>query len=381
MPRAPDFDGDERCGSTIDRATGKGASILGIKSRNWLITQNNANKYGVDMSRGVILQLLQPLIEKSRISAIVHTREQSLTVDSAGNHTLHDHIAMRFPTQAYGSQVHKYFPHAALLPCDSNFISIVKYIQKDPTGAWYQSHPEKLGEKLPSEQANYWEWGDIPVDTSPNASKKDTQAGTGGKLDESIIAAIRAGKSDAEIMIEYPYSWRRPAELRKTRFSIMSAKYRSVYRDLTIIYVQANTPPKQLHALYPSDRDTYVVSDYTHPWDSYCAEKTVVLLEFVGQLPWPELRRLMSGNYCTLPARFSDAVACYTTLIIISPISFQDFMSIKTYESNKMESYLTHIRIYDDLDDLGSFFARDQKTLRWTRQYLLSSSSEDKKED
>ena len=161
----------------------------------------------------------------------------------------------------------------------------------------------------------------------------------------------------------------------------MSAKYRSVYRDLTIIYVQANTSPKQLHALYPADRDTYVVSDYTHPWDSYCAEKTVVLLEFVGQLPWPELRRLMSGNYCTLPARFSDAVACYTTLIIISPISFQDFMSIKTYESNNMESYLTHIRIYDDLDDLGSFFARDQKTLRWTRQYLLSSSSEDKKED
>lgn len=371
MPRAPNFDGDEGNGSTIDRATGKGASILGIKSRNWLITQNNANKYGVDMSRGVILQLLQPLIEKGRISAIVHTREQSLTVDSAGNHTLHDHIAMRFPTQAYGSQVHKYFPHAALLPCDSNFISIVKYIQKDPTGAWYQSHPEKLGEKLPSEQANYWEWGDIPADTSPHAPKKDTQTGTGGKLDESIIAAIRAGKNDAEIMIEYPYSWRRPAELRKTRFAIMSAKYRSVYRDMTVVFIRANMPPKQLHTLYPTDHNTYVVNDYSHPWDSYCSEDTVVLLDYTGQFPWPELRRLMSGNYCTLPARFSDAVACYHTLIIVSPLSPSDLQSFKTYESSNIVDYLTHIRTYLHLDDLGVDYIRDTDTGAWRRQYLL----------
>lgn len=51
MPRAPDFDGDESRGSSIDRASGKGASILAIKSRNWLLTQNNADKHGVDMSR------------------------------------------------------------------------------------------------------------------------------------------------------------------------------------------------------------------------------------------------------------------------------------------------------------------------------------------
>ena len=140
-------------------------------------------------------------------------------------------------------------------------------------------------------------------------------------------------------------------------------------------------PPKQLHTLYSADRDTYVVSDYTHPWDSYCAEKTVVLLDLVGQIPWPELRRLMSGNYCTLPARFSDAVACYTTLILITPISPSDMRAFKSYANHDMESYLTHIRTYDDLDDTGTYYTRDPQTHRWMRQYLLPSPPEEKKEE
>lgn len=378
MPRAIDYDGDEGRSSIIDQTTGAGAGIMATKARNWLITQNNAEKYGLDVSQEGILKLLQPLIEKGRISYINHCREQSLQPDQNSCHTRHDHFVLRFPNQAQGCQVHKYFPHAALQACQENLLSIVKYVQKDTSGHWYKVHPEKLGEKLPDAEADYWQWGELSIPSKPSekAQKKENI-----NINELIMAAIIEGRSDADIMVTYPITWRRPAELRKVRFSVMSEKYRSLYRDLTVIYIQANMPPKQLYKLYSVDKNTYVVNDYTHPWDSYCAEKTVVLMDFRGQFPWPELRRLLSGNYCTLPARFSDAVACYTTIIIISPISLQDFKSIKTYESNNMESYLTHIRTYDDLDDLGSFFVRDAKTLRWTRQYLLSSSSEDKKED
>lgn len=377
MPRAKDFGGDESTSRIIDITTGAGASILSTKARNWLITQNSAEKYGLDTSKEAILAILAPLIEKNRISFVNHRKEQGLQADENGLHSRHDHFVVRFPNMATGGQVHKYFPHAALQPCQENLLSIIKYINKDPSGLWYKTHPEKLGEKLPDNEADYWQWGDAPEESKQAKDVKNAR----DSLDSLIMAAIIEGMSDAEIMVKYPYSWRRPAELRKARFALMSQKYRTLYRDLNVVFVLANLPPKQLHALYPEDRETYVVSDYSHPWDSYCAEKTVVLLEFVGQLPWPELRRLMSGNYCTLPARFSDAVACYTTIIIISPISLQDFKSIKTYESNNIEQYLTHIRTYDDLDDLGSFFVRDGKTLRWTRQYLLSSSSEDKKED
>lgn len=139
-----------------------------------------------------------------------------------------------------------------------------------------------------------------------------------------MCCKLSARENDAEILTKFPTVWNRSAELRKIRFAIMSQKYRPIYRDLNCIYVEANFPPKEAYKLFAHTPDTYVVSDYTHPWDSYCAEKTVVLTEYVGQFPWFEIRRLLSGNYCTLPARFSDAVACYTNIIIISPLRFAE---------------------------------------------------------
>lgn len=368
MPRAPDFDGDESRGSTVEKATGKGYSIMTKKARNWLITQNRPEKYGLDTSRDAILKLLHPLIMKERISYIGHSRERYIQSEQNSSDARHDHILLRFPNQALGSQVHQYFPHAALQPCQENLLSVIKYIKKDTSGYWYKVHPEKLGERLPDGEGDFWEWGDVPAEPSAT-SKKDS--GKADNLNALIIASILEGQSDAEIMLRYPYAWRRPSELRKTRFQLLSRKYRSIYRELTTIYIRANMPPKQLHSLYPADQNTYVVSDYSHPWDSYCAEDIVVLLDYIGQFPWPELRRLMSGNYCTLSARFSDAVACYHTLIIVSPLSPSDLQSCKTYESSNIVDYLTHIRTYSDLDDLGADYIRDTDTGAWRRQYLL----------
>lgn len=368
MPRAKDFDGDESKGKEVDKKTGDGISIMTTVARNWLITQNNADKYGVDMSKDGILTLLNDLVSKGRISAMIHRKEQSLVTDENGNHTLHDHLAIRIPNQSTGHQIYKYFPHAALQPCQENFLSIVKYVRKDTSGYWYKVHPEKLGEKLPDDQANYWQWGDIPEEAK-TSSEDETQKGD--NINALIVAAITEGLSDAEIMVKYPNSWRRPAELRKVRFAIMSQKYRPIYRDMTVVYIVANRLPRQVYELYPSDFRTYVVSDYTHPWDSYCAEETVVLLNFTGQMPWPELQRLMSGNYCTLPARFSDAVACYTTLIIVSPLTPKGLQKAKTYDTSNIETYLTNLRIYNDLEDAGTDYIRDPNTGIWRQLYLL----------
>ena len=139
---------------------------------------------------------------------------------------------------------------------------------KDPTGAWYKKYPEKFGEKLPDDEANFWEWGIIP-----DGRRKSADSQSSKTLSEDVLQAIREGKNDAEILTKFPTVWNRSAELRKIRFAIMSQKYRPIYRDLNCIYVEANFPPKEAYKLFAHTPDTYVVSDYTHPWDSYCAEK------------------------------------------------------------------------------------------------------------
>ena len=90
----------------------------------------------------------------------------------------------------------------------------------------------------------------------------------------------------------------------------MSQKYRPIYRDMTVVYIVANRLPRQVYELYPSDFRTYVVSDYTHPWDSYCAEETVVLLNFTGQMPWPELQRLMMKHFSKMSIYRSTVWLC-----------------------------------------------------------------------
>ena len=85
--------------------------------------------------------------------------EQSLTVDENDKHTPHGHIAAYFPSQELGGHLHKLFPMAALQDCKANILSVRQYLIKDPTGAWYKKYPEKFGEKLPDDEANFWEWG------------------------------------------------------------------------------------------------------------------------------------------------------------------------------------------------------------------------------
>ena len=154
------------------------------------------------------------------------------------------------------------------------------------------------------------------------------------------------------------------------------------YSPLQRVHVEANFPPKEAYKLFAHTPDTYVVSDYTHPWDSYCAEKTVVLTEYVGQFPWFEIRRLLSGNYCTLPARFSDAVACYTNIIIISPLRFAEMCKCgKGYNPNILISYFTHSRRYLDLADFGTDYVLNPTSGDWEQRYLLPPHVEPKKEN
>ena len=110
--------------------------------------------------------------------------------------------------------------------------------------------------------------------------------------------------------------------------------------------------------------------------------KNGVLTEYLGQFPWQDMRRLLSGNYCTLPARFSDAVACYENIIIISPLRIDDLCNCgKGYVSSAFTSYLTNFRRYLDIDDVGTDYVLNPTSGDWEQRYLLPPHVEPKKEN
>lgn len=380
MARARDFNGSANETVVVSPKDVKGKvkdSILGKKARLWLLTINNPQNHGISLEQQEILERLKEDIASGAVTYVSSVMEQSLTTDENDKHTPHGHIAVYYPPQTHGGHLQKIFPMAALQNCNASILSVRQYLLKDPTGKWYQTHPEKFGEKLPDAEANFWEWGLLP-----DGKRKTPDSPTAKTLGEDVLQAIGDGKSDAEIMTLYPTIWNRSGELRKIRFLIMSQKFRPVYRDLNCIYIEANFPPKQIYKLFSHTPDTYVVSDYTHPWDSYCAEKTVVLTEYLGQFPWQDMRRLLSGNYCTLPARFSDAVACYENIIIISPLRIDDLCNCgKGYVSSAFTSYLTNFRRYLDIDDVGTDYVLNPTSGNWEQRYLLPPHVEPKKEN
>lgn len=188
MAKAADFNGDANETDVIppEKCRGKGRpSILSEKAYLWLLTINNPQDHGISLDQKDILERLKDDIAAGKIVYMIARMEQSLTVDENGKHTPHGHIAIRFGTQTRGGTVHKKFPMAALQNCNADTFSVRQYILKDPTGKWYKTHPEKIGERLPDSEANCWEWGQIP------GSRKSKDNQSSKTLSEDIMKAMR----------------------------------------------------------------------------------------------------------------------------------------------------------------------------------------------
>lgn len=143
-----------------------------------------------------------------------------------------------------------------------------------------------------------------------------------------------------------------------------------------------NHIPVACHAVGSGSRQHWFVAyELTGESGGTWATAGIKVLD-VGQFPWFEIRRLLSGNYCTLPARFSDAVACYTNIIIISPLRFAEMCKCgKGYNPNILISYFTHSRRYLDLADFGTDYVLNPTSGDWEQRYLLPPHVEPKKEN
>lgn len=201
MAKAADFDGKANETEVVTSESVKGkrkTSILGTKARLWLITINNPQNHGISLEQSGILERFKEDIKTGRVTYVASVMEQSLTVDENDKHTPHGHIAAYFPSQELGGHLHKLFPMAALQDCKANILSVRQYLIKDPTGAWYKKYPEKFGEKLPDDEANFWEWGIIP-----DGRRKSADSQSSKTLSEDVLQAIREGKNDAANITEY----------------------------------------------------------------------------------------------------------------------------------------------------------------------------------
>jgi hypothetical protein len=158
------------------------------------------------------------------------------------------------------------------------------------------------------------EWGDPP----------DEQ----GKRSDiiTIYEMINEGFTLKDIREAFPSQYiRYRTQIHTVHQEILADKYLSMKRDLKVYFINDKAgvgKTRLVYDLYGFD-DIYRVVDYEHPFDSYTTQKVLVLDEYRGQFKIETLLNILDIYPLKLPARYSNKVACYDTVYIISNVSLE----------------------------------------------------------
>lgn len=173
------------------------------------------------------------------------------------------------------------------------------------------------------------EWGDLPA--------KERQR---TDMDE-ITQMIEDGASNGEVRQAFPGHYlRMKRHIQELREEITYEKYKRITREVRTIYLWGTTGTGKSHMVYDSydPEDIYVVDNYgAGAFDNYRGEKVIVLDEFRSSFQLSFMLKLLDKYPLKLPARYSDKVACFERVYIISNVPMVEQYPI--LQEHEPESY------------------------------------------
>lgn len=227
--------------------------------------------------------------------------------DEVGNETQRFHTHL-YVVAKYGirfSVIKNHFPtaHIQAASCFSNSTDCRNYILKE--GKWEGT--KKADTKV---KGSFEQWGILPKERP------------GARTDlEQLYQEIREGKTTANILKDNPEHIMKISQIERARTVILEAAARTERRtDLEVIYVTGGTGVGKTRALYDTfpANEIYRITDYNHPFDGYTLENIMVFEEFRSSLPIGDMLSYLDIYPLSLPARYSNRVAAYHRVFIIS---------------------------------------------------------------
>lgn len=259
------------------------------QGRKWLLTINNPTDKGLD----------HKAIQKGL------TQFPSLLywcmADEQGE-TYHTHVffALEHPTRF--STIKRRFPTAHIDRAEGTAAECRAYVQK--SGKWADSN--KAETSIPG---TFEEWGELPVERQ------------GERTDLALLyQLIKDGLSNYEIMEQNPDYMLSLEKVERARQAVREQQYRETFRTLEVTYIWGATGTGKTRSVMEkySYSGVYRVTDYAHPFDSYAGEDVLLLDEYSSNFKIRDLLNYLDGYPLNLPARYSNRVACYTKVYIIS---------------------------------------------------------------
>jgi len=221
--------------------------------------------------------------------------------------TLHTHVYVLFGNGVMFTTLQKRFYGAHIEPANGSNQENRDYIRKE--GKWLEDdkHDTNLID-------TFEESGELPPDKA--TGKKETAA---------IYEMVKNGASDFEILEAFPNAMNKLDKIERTRQTLLAEKWKSEFRPMHVTYLWGETGVGKTRSVVQEHgyENVFRVTNYAHPFDGYKGQPVIVFEEFRSSLPITEMLIYLDGHPVSLPCRYADKQACYTTVYIVTNIPLE----------------------------------------------------------
>lgn len=289
------------------------------QARKWSLTINNPIKYG--FSHDAIKEKLQRFVPDYFC----------LADEIAQTGTLHTHCFIYSNSPIRFSTLKARFPIAHIEKAYGSAEQNRAYIRKE--GKWAESEKAET-----SVDGSFEEWGNLPTEKSEK-----------NPIQSRLILDVEDGKRTAEIVKDLPALVFKIKEIETLRQTMLKERYDKENRDLTVTYLFGCSgvgKTKSIYDNFPANEICRITSYRKNGvyFDSYSTQDVLVFEAFYSQIPIEDMLNYLDIYPLSLPARYSDRVACYTKVFIVSTISLDaQYLEVQYKQPKIWKSFLRRI--------------------------------------
>ena len=291
------------------------------QSRKWALVINNPLEAGLD--HAAIREILY------RFSPAYFCMADEIATTG----TYHTHIFLFSPSPMRFSTVKNRFSTAHIEKAYGSAKANRAYILKE--GHWADTDKAET-----SVSGTFEEWGDLPAEKEEEAPEMF-----------KLIQDLRAGKSVMEIIEDNPKLAFRIREIETLRQAILEEKYSAENRALEVTYLSGASGTGKTRGIFEK-HDRKSICRITDSggrngvrFDAYHCQDVLVLEEFHSQIPISAMLNYLDIYPLTLPARYTDRIACYTKVYITSNIPVEEqYRDIPRYQMETWRAFLRRVQ-------------------------------------
>lgn len=290
------------------------------QSRKWTLVINNPLDCGFDHNR--ICDTLMRFFPDYFCIA-----DEIATTGTFHTHVfIYSHSPIRFST------LKSRFPIAHIEKAYGSAKNNREYILK--CGKWKNSKKSETSVK-----DSFYEYGELPKEKTEKSPKMSM-----------LIENIKDGKKTTEIIDNSPEFAFRIRDIDILRQTLLSEKYTTENRELTVTYIFGASGTGKTSEIYKRHNATDIcrITNYRAgrgiSFDGYFGQDVLVFEEFNSQIPIEDMLNFLDIYPLYLPARYNDKIACYTTVYITSNIPLNEqYKDVQIYRPETWKAFLRRI--------------------------------------